>query len=48
MRGILAGMYLFLGRYQDALGECERSLALSPTSITYGVLGGIQYPNAAF
>ena len=36
-------MYLFLGRYQDALEECERSLALSPTSITYGVLGGIQY-----
>ena len=43
VRGILAGMYMFLGRYDDALRECRQSLELVPSYITYVTLGMTHY-----
>lgn len=43
VRGILAGMYVYLGRYDDALAECRRSLALAPSYVAYVTLGGAHY-----
>ncbi len=36
-------MYTFLGRYEDAVAECRRSLNIEASHFGYAALGATQY-----